>query len=405
MDSNGSRTLQQLEQQIREDLLTHLKAIGVDSANNGSHSLSKSAIRAMHAAQRAENIAKERVSLLPKLPKLLRYFARGAEVIPELVRPSLIPVNASDETSYLFRLATTLWSVPVSKGFGRRMRFLVMDASNGKLIGVLALGDPVFNLRARDQWIGWTPDERRERLVHVMDAYVVGAVPPYNRLLGGKLVTSLIGSREISQYFCWKYSNSRGIISKKEKHAYLALVTVTSALGRSSMYNRIELPGLVKLEMIGETSGWGHFHISSELFEKMRQLLAERGHPYASGHRYGQGPNWRMRVVKQALTYLGMNPNLLRHGIHREIYAMPLAENWRAFLRGTESDCILNRPTLDEISDNCKQRWIIPRAARCPDYKEWTSQDTRAMFQFLFAPFCQSTNTMTPLFDTTLSFL
>ena len=50
----------------------------------------------------------------------------------------------------LFRAATLLWSVPVSRGYGRRMRYLVMDESNNKLIGLFALGDPVFNLKSRD---------------------------------------------------------------------------------------------------------------------------------------------------------------------------------------------------------------------------------------------------------------
>jgi len=38
----------------------------------------------------------------------------------------------------------------VSRGYGRQ-RFLIWDQSNEKLIGLIALGDPVFNLRVRDQ--------------------------------------------------------------------------------------------------------------------------------------------------------------------------------------------------------------------------------------------------------------
>ena len=71
------------------------------------------------------------------------------------------------------------------------MRFLVWDTENGKLIGILALGDPVFNLSARDHHIGWTSTQRKKRLVGVMDAYVLGAVPPYSSLLCGKLIACL----------------------------------------------------------------------------------------------------------------------------------------------------------------------------------------------------------------------
>src|SRR5262249_41111946 len=69
---------------------------------------------------------------------------------------------------------------------GRRLRYLVWDANNDKLIGIMALGDPVFNLKVRDELIGWDIKDRGKRLVNVLDAYVLGAVPPYNMLLGGQ---------------------------------------------------------------------------------------------------------------------------------------------------------------------------------------------------------------------------
>ena len=83
----------------------------------------------------------------------------------------------------------------------RRLRFLVYDNSTGKLMGLFGLGDPVFSLSARDQWIGWTKEDRRKRLVHVMDAFVLGAVPPYNQLLVGKLIAMLVASNEVREAY------------------------------------------------------------------------------------------------------------------------------------------------------------------------------------------------------------
>jgi len=54
------------------------------------------------------------------------------------------------------------------------------------LIGLFGLGDPVYAIKARDEWIGWDSNAKAARLYHVMDAYVLGAVPPYSRLLGGE---------------------------------------------------------------------------------------------------------------------------------------------------------------------------------------------------------------------------
>ena len=78
--------------------------------------------------------------------------------------------------------------VPVSQGFGRRLRYLVWDEQNEKLIGLIAIGDPVFNLFGSRQSDKMGRHARRARLVNVMDAYVLGSLPPYNLLLGGKML-------------------------------------------------------------------------------------------------------------------------------------------------------------------------------------------------------------------------
>ena len=366
-------------QSLRIDILNHLQSLGLPAnLEESTGTVSKEAIRTSHRLQKLEIFQHEREALAPYWEHLLTYFANGSEVQPNLINPELIPVISGDETGYLFRMAALLWSVPVSKGYGRRMRYLVLDHSNGKLIGIFALGDPVFNLNARDSWIGWNVNDRKERLVHMMDAYVVGAVPPYSQILGGKLVASLIGSEEISRDFTNKYSQSEGIISKQHKTARLALVTVTSALGRSSLYNRLKLTSvdehnekqtLVELLKIGSTRGYGHFHLSNSLFDRLRELLVEAKHPYASGHKYGEGPNWRWRVIRVGLKEIGLDEDLIRHGIIREVYAMPMATNFREFLCGETSDINLHRPTAIEISKTALDRWVLPRALREPEYK------------------------------------
>ena len=89
---------------------------------------------------------------------------------------------------------------------------LVFDRSNGKLFGLLALADPVFNLRKRDMWIGWDVRTREQMLSHVMDAYVLGSIPPYNRLLGAKFVSLLAASDYTRSVFQRRYSKKRSVI-------------------------------------------------------------------------------------------------------------------------------------------------------------------------------------------------
>lgn len=360
--------------QLRTDILAHIESLRLPETN--AEAPDKEIIRFSHAHQRQEVAQHQWQAIGRHVNYLIDNFANGDEVNPERIKPELVPVFSDHWTGNLFRLATMLWSVPVSHGYGRRMRFLVRDQSNGKLIGIFALGDPVFNLGCRDQWIGWDVNDRRERLVHLMDAYVVGAVPPYNEILGGKLVASLIGSAEVSQAFSQKYGNVTGIISGQNKAARLMLVTVTSALGRSSLYNRLKLKDhdgtpLVKLQKIGETRGYGHFQLSNDLFERIRQLLVDENHPYANGHQFGQGPNWRFRVLRVGLKHLGLDEELIRHGIHREVYAMPMAPDFKDFLCGRIRESNLLRPSIDTISTAALNRWVIPRSCRYQQYQQF----------------------------------
>lgn len=360
---------------LKRRLLAHLRRLGFVKAGNGCllpPSVSKRRLRVLHSYQRDERLRAEKEFVTSAWPRLKKFFAEGSEVDPERVSPRLELVKANTPQSELFRLASLTWSVPVSRGYGRRMRFLVWDEQNNKLIGLIALGDPVFNLRVRDEAIGWTLEDRGRRLVNVLDAYVLGAVPPYNMLLGGKLVASLLKTKEIRDAFRKRYSHSRGVISRKRKRPTLVLITTTSALGRSSVYNRLSLNGQQILRSIGYTSGWGHFHIPNDLFSLLRRFLSARDHEYANNHRFGDGPNWRLRAVRQALSLAGLNPNLLRHGVNREVFLCFLAPNAKGVLRGTAKRARYSKlPTVATVGQLARERWIMPRAIRRPEFKMW----------------------------------
>ena len=371
---------------LRYEILAHLQTIGLNG-NRTDTPLTKDQVRHVHRLHR--QAARDRIlrALGNRLDALKSQIADGVEVDPAVIQPHLIQVKSGTSESDLFRFATLQWSIPVSQGYGRRLRFLVKDRANDKLIGLFALGDPVFNLRARDAWIGWDQAGRRERLVNVMDAYVVGAVPPYSMLLGGKLVTSLMASKEVGEIFEERYGDRKGTISGTQKNARLALVTVTSALGKSSMYNRLKLfandgkhvgnPPVVELRKIGATTGYGHFQISGELFSKLRELLREADHPYVDGHKFGNGPNWRLRLLRAGLEFLELDADhTLKHGIQREVYVMPIASNAREYLAGMDSKAAFDQRSVEEISGFAIKRWVAPRAKRDSSYEEFQRRDS-----------------------------
>lgn len=366
---------------LKRKIRAHLRKLGFHKSPDGAllpPSPSKESVRALHLDQRKTGLKAQREFVRRAYAKLKHHFAEGNEVDPEMIVPALELIEAGTWQSDLFRLASLSWSVPVSPGFGRRLRYLVWDKSNNKLMGIIALGDPVFNLKARDDLIGWDVNDRAKRLVNVLDAYVLGAVPPYSMILGGKLVSCLIRSREVRDDFARKYGNTRGIISGRKKHAQLVIVTTTSALGRSSVYNRLKIEQQSYFTSIGYTQGWGHFHVPGPLFAELRNYLRKQKHKYVDAHRFGQGPNWRLRTIRAAFDALGFKTDLLRHGIGREVFWCEIASNARKILRGDTSKATYRGlKTVSEIGVLARTRWLVRRAARRPEYRAWKREQFR----------------------------
>ena len=372
------------EANLKRKLRAHLRNLGFTKSDDGVLQVSgssKEIVRNLHRAQREERLKANRAFFASKGGNLLGHFASGNQVDPSKISPILERVSSGTLEGDLFRFASLTWSVPVSNGFGRRLRYLVWDESNGKLMGLIAIGDPVFNLSVRDKLIGWDTNDRSARLVNVMDAYVLGALPPYNALLGGKLIACLLRSRDLYDDFTRAYGSTTGIISKEKKKARLLAITTSSSMGRSSVYNRLKLDGIQYLRPIGYTGGWGHFHIPDRLFLELRDYLRDIDHTYADQHQFGKGPNWRLRTTRAALSALGFKEDMLRHGIKREVFICELASNADKILRTGKG-----RPNLSsllsskEIGELAIERWMRPRAERNPDYREWEASNLVDLF-------------------------
>ncbi|MBE3576902.1 MAG: DUF4338 domain-containing protein [Limnochordales bacterium] len=341
----------------------------------GAASGDKEGRRRLFLPARQYVLEKNRTFLERHSERLLEHIASGFEVEPERMSPVVIPV-ATERDSMLFRFASLSWSVPVSSGYGRRLRFLVLDQHNEKLIGILGLCDPVFNLACRDRWIGWEVRQKEERLRSVMNAYVLGAVPPYSFLLGGKLVALLALSNEVRAEFRRRYRGQESVIKGRPHDGVLALITVTSALGRSSLYNRLKARGRTYYFRLGETAGWGHHHLSyNGLWEGLHALLEEAEDPLLKKHRYGCGPNWKFRLVRRALELLGLPEDVLRHELKREVYAAPLGDNALAFLRG-EADRLeeYDWPT-EHLFWIFRERWLLSRARRTDAWRRFRREE------------------------------
>jgi len=336
------------------------------------HVNNKEALRQVHTLAVAAEVKRAELALRPHEEHLLTYIANGEEVFPERIHPMLIAVEPGTDYARLFRYARLHWSIPVSSGYGRRFGFVLIDENNGKLIGVLGLSDPIFSLRVRDDWIGWESEQHKQRLFHVMDAYVLGAVPPYSRLLCGKFVAMIATSREIRQVFRDRYMGSETLIQRRQRPAELALVTTTSALGRSSLYNRLKFHDRLLLQSVGYTTGWGTFHFANGVYEKMLAFAHRHCTGTAKAARWGGGQfRSRKEVIRKCLQVLGFHHSWMLHRVKREVFVAPLARNTQAFLRGETEYLDCWDESIMTYFDYFRERWLLPRVERDPAYKNF----------------------------------
>ncbi len=337
--------------------------------------LNKDTIRSLHAEAVHQKLIQRKKGLLKHESSLLRRFAFGREIDIDKIYPKLVEVHPNSSDELLFRYASLHWSIPVSSGYGRRLRFLVVDQNSNKLMGLFGLGDPVFSLRKRDQWIGWEKEGRMERLHHVVDAYVLGAVPPYSFLLGGKLIALLAVSNEVREAFRAKYERRASLIQQRELPGQIALVTTTSALGRSSLYNRLRFNDRLVFRSVGFTQGYGEFHVSNGIYDSMVKFARSNSRATAKHESWGNGFRNRREVLQKVLTALGLPQEWQNHGINREIFISPLAENARQFLGGGASKLEYFDQPVDKLFDWYRNRWLMPRSRREKRHLDWNPQE------------------------------
>lgn len=375
------------EERLRARVERHLTSLGFQVSNGcllAPVAKDKDQLRALHADASEAVRERSRRALARLEDRFIDRLAYGTEIVPERISPALVPVlDRRSLDGLLWRWCSLHWSIPVSSGYGRRMRFLVIDRGHDdKVIGLIGLADPVFALGCRDSAIGWSREWRKERLFSVMDAFVLGAVPPYNALCGGKLIALLATSSEIRDAFSARYRDRVTLIAQRKPDARLALVTTSSALGRSSVYNRLSRPdGDLAFRAVGYTSGTGDFHFSGSIYKELANYAA-RTTPAGVTQRHARwtGDSFRNRreVIQRALDSLGYDSRKLRiHGVRRQVFLAPLATNAMEWLRGES-------PSLDWSTLDCRslgawwlQRWAIRRAARIPEWQRFEPESWR----------------------------
>jgi hypothetical protein len=337
-------------------------------AINPPQSYDKQVIKCSMEIKRQEAIAKKRVWIDKHIELARNNLADGDEVWQSEINP-IIEVCQTQSQFDIFRIFRYYWSSPYSEYVGRRLKLLIRDSAlpNKPIIGIAALGSSIVHMPDRDKWIGWDTPTRTTNLIYTMDAYVLGALPPYNRLLGGKLISYLIASNEVREIYQRKYKDAVTNIAKRTAND-IACIFTTSLYGKSSQYNRVRFNDKALYNHVGETKGYGTLHLTDETFEAMRDLLEYKG--ISVSNRFGDGPIWKMRVIRATADILGFDADfLLKHSFQRAIYVTPLAANYKEFLQGKSQKLDYFDYPLNSLAEYWHKRWLINRRNR-PEIEE-----------------------------------
>ena len=295
-----------------------------------------------------------------------KYVANGTDLDVKCIDPRLVKVT-DEKQSNLFRWIKLHWSIPISAGYGRRLRYILYDKNNDAVIGIIGLADPVFGLRDRDDFIGWDYQTKKSRLKHIMDAFVLGAIPPYSLILGGKLVATSLMSSKIRHDFSQLYKGSVSIISGEVFNGKLAAITTASALGKSSIYDRIKVPRSSAFFHIGWSKGSGEFHFTNGLYEEMFKLASNKV-KWTKNPLWGNGVRNRRVVVQQALRMMDLPSKFIYHNIPRELFMVPLGSNTLKFLQGKSRKIGYYEISNADLFKYSLDRWLIPRSQRRKEY-------------------------------------
>lgn len=208
-----------------------------------------------------------------------------------------------------------------------------------------------------------------------------GAVAPYTEILGGKLVTALVTSKETRSLYRRRYGNQVSEIASQlagrpiTRSAELAILTTTSLYGvSSSQYNRLvlrpehcsSLTHEIRWEDLGLSAGFGTAHMSLSTSESLLEVAIERWGIRKVNHIFGEGASPRLRKIREGLDALGITSgNILNHSTPRRIYACELTPGIRDRLMGFgPSKRRLKAPSAEAITEAWRVRWLGQRVRR-----------------------------------------
>ena len=242
---------------------------------------------------------------------------------------------------------------------GRNVKINVKDRVSGKLLGQISLASDVTSMGVRDNYIGWSKDNKfvDGKLNHTTIASTIVCTQPlgYN-FLGGKLIAMMTTVPEIRNHWKTKYGQT------------LVAVGTTSLYGIHSQYNGIPL-----FKTLGESAGkislkpddkfydpWHHWLKENRAEWYKQNISDERARNGANMGYEANGPvsGIKQKILGQIFKECGIKATEYHHGFKRGVYLAMMYENGREFLcKQIEEDELVLKPKFEQGIDYINKWW------------------------------------------------
>lgn len=264
----------------------------------------------------------------------------------EKIEVELIQVQNEDHRDLFDYIRHYVSCMPQFQTPGRVLSVLVHDKTSKRYLGILQFTTDLLNSEHKDAYIGLDTAKKGRFKKHIRDHSVnlsiCVPVQPFGfQFCGGKLLAMLSFSNEIHQMYENKYSYP------------LALIVTTSIHGKSIQYDRLK-----QMKFIGYTKGFGTSHISTSLFDRVKNYIISN-HP-----EFNVSKKSKWQCLKFIAQKLNIDTNrLFFHGQQRGIYAGLTGTNSKEFLVKKSLNLEQNKiEPVEAITYFWKERWAKQRS-------------------------------------------
>ena len=238
---------------------------------------------------------------------------------------------------------------------GRNLKFFVKDRVTNKLLGIICLGSDVTSLGARDNYIGWTKEDKfGGKLKHTSIGTTICCAQPLGfNFLGGKLVASLVTSSVVRD--AWKELYGQTLVG----------LSTTSLYGIHSMYNSIPL-----WKTLGSSKGRIALKPDDSVYDIWHDWLKEnRTDEYLKQTTQKEGvagppTGVKQKTINMIFKAVGVKPSDYQHGFKRGIFYADIYENGKEFLRGEIEEKDLRMRAKYVGDSDYIMKWWKPKAIR-----------------------------------------